>query len=596
MFRSITIPRWLPTAFPRRSPRNLPRHRRRLNLEGLEPRQLLAADVGPSFDPGPDPDYGIPSPNGGIVPTTNLWVRDTYVTDADGNRIDQPAIGTRVFVQAEFATNNLPLGCSFPTECRYDVKFSIDGDPRWSGPLNWGIGVSGTRYWVARLGEWLVTPGSHSVSVELDATQRIPEINESDNRASFRFTAQSFQSIYGQTRFITPIDGLPNSDYAIVNYVDLNSGSGISDFNGGTYTYNGHNAIDYTVANFARTDIGLPIVAAASGVVSDLNDGVFDRNTCPSTCNLDAGNWGNYVTVDHGNGWTTSYLHLRKNSIVVSEGDYVGTGAPLGLMGSSGNSSDAHLHFAVNYLGETVETYVAPTSYWANPLPYAGHLPGVLDYGTTDHEPSTAELKERPPEREVFPATPLTPIHFWVNVHGISAGDQLSFVWKRPDGSTYDTTNYTASELHYGWQSDRINLPLFFPQTGEWSVEFRRNGVTLAADTFEVGTTSRDGGFEFDAANYYTTENSGTARLDRASRRPDQRSLGPLHDPQLHRDGRCRLHATAAAPWCLPTARSNNPSSFRSSTIRSTSRWKKSWSCSAIRRAELIWARSGSWV
>ena len=492
------------------------KHGRRLSVEGLEQRQLLAADLVADLDFGPAPDESDIAPR---TRTTNLWVRDSYITDALGNRIDQPAIGTRVFVQAEFGTQDLPASCSYPTECRYDVKFSIDGDPRWSGPLDWGIGVSGTGTWVARLGEWLVTPGRHVVSVDLDATDRIAEIDEADNHVAFGFAGSGFLSAYGQTKFVTPIDGFPNSDYSIVNYVDLNpvsdpdSDDDYNDYNGGTYTYNGHDAIDYTVANFARTDIGLPIVAVASGVVSDVHDGEFDRNTCPTICNLDGGKAGNFVTIDHGNGWTTSYLHLRKDSIVVANGDFVGSGSPLGLMGSSGNSSDAHLHFGVRYLDDVVETYVAPNTYWASPIPYAGYTPGVLDYGTTDHLPTYAELKERPAEREIFPAIPFTPIHFWVQLHGISAGDQLSVVWKRPNGTTYDANSYTANETHYGWHRDDISLPLFSLATGEWSVEFRRNGVILAADSFLVENTAQDGGFEFDAANYTITENSGVARL-----------------------------------------------------------------------------------
>ena len=44
----------------------------------------------------------------------------------------------------------------------------------------------------------------------------------------------------------------------------------------------------------------------------------------------------NFVTIDHGNGWVTSYLHMRKNSVAVEIGDVVKAGEAIGLVGSSG--------------------------------------------------------------------------------------------------------------------------------------------------------------------------------------------------------------------------------------------------------------------
>jgi len=59
------------------------------------------------------------------------------------------------------------------------------------------------------------------------------------------------------------------------------------------------------------------------------------------------GGYGNYVLINHGNGYTTLYAHMLSNSIVVSPGQVVKQGQKLGLMGSTGRSTGTHLHFEI---------------------------------------------------------------------------------------------------------------------------------------------------------------------------------------------------------------------------------------------------------
>lgn len=56
---------------------------------------------------------------------------------------------------------------------------------------------------------------------------------------------------------------------------------------------------------------------------------------------------GSQVIIDHGNGEYSFYAHLKPGSVRVKEGELVETGAQLGLLGSSGNSTEPHLHFQV---------------------------------------------------------------------------------------------------------------------------------------------------------------------------------------------------------------------------------------------------------
>lgn len=78
---------------------------------------------------------------------------------------------------------------------------------------------------------------------------------------------------------------------------------------------------------------GATVYAAYDGVVVDI-----------STWGWNYG-YGNYITIDHGNGILTRYAHLAK--VYVSPGQSVSAGSAIGYMGSSGRSSGTHLHFEV---------------------------------------------------------------------------------------------------------------------------------------------------------------------------------------------------------------------------------------------------------
>ena len=77
---------------------------------------------------------------------------------------------------------------------------------------------------------------------------------------------------------------------------------------------------------------GTPTYAAADGVV--LIAGWSDS----------AGNW---IVIDHGNGFVGKYMH--HSGLLVSAGQTVTKGQPIGLVGNTGNSFGAHLHFPQAY-------------------------------------------------------------------------------------------------------------------------------------------------------------------------------------------------------------------------------------------------------
>jgi murein DD-endopeptidase MepM/ murein hydrolase activator NlpD len=56
---------------------------------------------------------------------------------------------------------------------------------------------------------------------------------------------------------------------------------------------------------------------------------------------------GNYVMIDHGQSEYSLYAHLQSGSVRVKVGDQIRAGDVIGKLGSSGNSTEPHLHFHV---------------------------------------------------------------------------------------------------------------------------------------------------------------------------------------------------------------------------------------------------------
>lgn len=62
--------------------------------------------------------------------------------------------------------------------------------------------------------------------------------------------------------------------------------------------------------------------------------------------------YGNYVIIDHKNGYKTLYAHLSK--ISTKKGHTVEKGDVIGVMGNTGRSTGTHLHFEIRKNGKTV--------------------------------------------------------------------------------------------------------------------------------------------------------------------------------------------------------------------------------------------------
>lgn len=72
-----------------------------------------------------------------------------------------------------------------------------------------------------------------------------------------------------------------------------------------------------------------------------------------ATVGWDPGGYGNYVIINHGNGYKTLYGHLQQAT--VSQGQQVQAGQQIGVIGSTGNSSAPHLHLSAWYNDQEID-------------------------------------------------------------------------------------------------------------------------------------------------------------------------------------------------------------------------------------------------
>ena len=98
-----------------------------------------------------------------------------------------------------------------------------------------------------------------------------------------------------------------------------------------------HNGVDLACPQ------GTPIYATRAGTVT--------------TASYQEGGAGYYVSINHGDGFGSIYMHMTH--YVVSAGQSVSAGQLIGYVGSTGVSTGPHLHFGISYAG----TYVNLLAY-----------------------------------------------------------------------------------------------------------------------------------------------------------------------------------------------------------------------------------------
>lgn len=474
---------------------------------------VLNYEVTPRFDIDVEATDGIEAPSAATITINLINLNEdielvaAFLIDGNQTPIGATFGGEMIGVQADYLTENLPD----PVD--YSIEYLVDGVPLSNEGIDNGFGehLQAPQAWVDLMEGWYAEPGvTHTVQVIVDADNTVAEDDETNNTITFTFTPATASP---PVQFAWPLDGAPQELFDITAYVDIdpttddNTRDDEQDYTGGFHTVDETTGWHISPPTFNDQDLNIPVYAAADGVVVAVHDGEFDRNPAPLDPLPDPIPMSNFITVDHGDGYTTTYSRLRKDSVWLRPGDPVVEGQLVGLVGSSGPFAfESALHWEVARYNRPIETLLDPNIYLIEAPPYSGALNSVrrsfFSQCLPTHpfppcpNPTTFEesipydfrphILEGPSSVDYFTVTGNQPITVFVEFGTVRAGDGLEAVWLRPDGSEYarDMTVATIQDYsaEFWWRRFMPTEPI----QGTWTVEFYQNGAKVGEDTFDV--------------------------------------------------------------------------------------------------------------
>ena len=288
--------------------------------------------------------------------------------------------------------------------------------------------------------------------------------------------------------FSLPLNCTPGTDCWVMNYPDMTAGSDAADPACGPRSYDGHKGTDFAIRDLATMRRGVPVHAAADGVVRQARDGMSDKmmETKADRAKLKGRDCGNGIVVDHGNGWQTQYCHLRRGSVALSPGNSVRRGQQLGLIGLSGKTQFPHVHLTIRRRGQVLEPMTGRSlaagcgrggsgatlwhdnshlTYQPVSLYAVGFSTGPVTAITVKQEAaSPASIKRSAPA-----------LVLWVAIFGVRTGDQLAFTITGPDGKTLLSREITISRT----QAWRLQFAGFRRKHTLWPLGHYRGRVVL---------------------------------------------------------------------------------------------------------------------
>jgi len=295
--------------------------------------------------------------------------------------------------------------------------------------------------------------------------------------------------------FIWPFEYGIDTNLVLVNYVDNQSGSTIKDYMGNDWAYDGHNGTDISLHNFRAMDRFFGVKAAADGIVDEIAYLNYDRDTaCITNANI--------VCIRHADGSYAYYYHLMKNSITVRVGEFVPAGRIIGYVGSSGCSTDPHLHFEPGrFINGTWKkrdpwngTFNTLPSLWVNQLGYIRerefklHNMGVFTEGLVGSfsNLSPALLKQGILQPNTISGYE-SKIGIFLLFQGKYTGKQIKIEIRKPDGTMFSYLHFSLYVYcRYNWATWTPDFNPGIAQTGNWSVRVLYDNVEQKRIYFNV--------------------------------------------------------------------------------------------------------------
>ena len=274
-----------------------------------------------------------------------------------------------------------------------------------------------------------------------------------------------------------PIDCTVGFDCWLVNLVDLDPGAGVKDYNCQAESYDGHKGTDISIRDLKALRKGVQVLAAASGVVRNIRDGMPDHTGGRSKFEKIKGReCGNGVAIRHADGWQTQYCHFRKGSVSVKPGQRVEKGQKLGLVGFSGKTMFPHVHMSVRYQGKVVDPFAGRNRkkscglgldyLWDAPLIPALTQPlmAIFSAGFAGIKPkSAAILAGLHQDKAISRQAPALVI--WAYTYRLKKGDRVHTQITSPDGtvvSSHDSVikqNKARRFLYAGKKRKKLYWP-----------------------------------------------------------------------------------------------------------------------------------------
>jgi len=244
-----------------------------------------------------------------------------------------------------------------------------------------------------------------------------------------------------------PLDCVPGESCWIANYVDNDAApKSKRDYRCGVRTYDTHKGTDFAIRDLRAMHMGMPVLAAAPGVVAGTREGMEDISIreLKDHATIKGKECGNGVLIKHKGGWSTQYCHMKRDSVQVMKGQRVEAGQKIGQVGLSGKTEFPHLHVLLRKGKVVVDPFVGlggggKCGDQAQPLWDEAVLngfsygPAIYNVGFSASIPKTKAVR-----KGLFRGKSLDKrapaLILWSDIFGVMAGDKIVVKIFGPDG------------------------------------------------------------------------------------------------------------------------------------------------------------------